>query len=76
MANIELEFAPKEEDDRTIVCGQEHFGDSLPWTAETRSSVLVQTKIKNTKQFPMKTMEAFPRQAVPTRGGTFHGGSE
>ena len=40
VAHIELEFVPREEDDRSSVYGQEQPGDSVPWTDEARSLVL------------------------------------
>ena len=43
-AHIELEFAPKEEVERSSVYRQEQLGDSVLWADEARSLIVLDQK--------------------------------
>ena len=68
-----LDSTGREDDDRSFVCGQEQLGVCI---LDKRNTIICFWPKESAIQFPGKTMEVFLCQAVPTRGGSLHGGSE
>ena len=72
VAHIELEFAPREEDDRSTVYGQEQPGVPVPWTDEKRSLVLGPKKAQDSflvQQWKCSCAKWFQLEVAPSTAG-------